>query len=209
MIPIAQPTSDPYITPPMQDAMYFAQTNRKFTEIWPDVTSFVADYKDCQLPMSTYFVAYNDATVPMIYYLLFAKYGNSTIASFDETQFKYQIFTTILNYGPAWLERIKLQKEARALTTDQITEGSTAIYNHAFNPETTPTTQTTTELSYINEQNVTKYKKPKIDAIMLKWQMMDTDVTEPFLAKFKKYFVMFAGASHQIAYPDIWEEVYL
>ena len=177
--------------------------NRKFNEIWPTFGDFQDDYKDCELPMSTYFVAYSDAAVKQIYYLLFARYGNSSIASFDETQFKYQIFSTILDYGPTWLERLNLQKKIRALTDDEIARGSSTIYNHAFNPETAPTTQTMDELTYINDQNVSKFKKSPLEAYGLKWQLLDTDVTEPFLQKFKRYFIFIVSADRPILYPEV------
>ena len=64
------------------------------------------------------------------------------------------------------------------------------MYNHAENPQTAPTTQTTDELDYINEQNVNKYKKGKLDAYALLMGLIKNDVTEAFLVRFKPCFLV-------------------
>lgn len=97
-----------------------------------------------------------DATT--LYYLLYARYGNSSIANSDENQFKYKIFSTIYIGGATWAKKQEIQDKLRAMTEDEILAGTKAINNHAYNPQTAPTTDTVEELNYINEQNTTKYK---------------------------------------------------
>ena len=75
-----------------------------FTEIWEDSDSFLADYQDIGIPTT---ISTTNATT--LYYLLYAKYGNSPIANFDENQFKYKIFTIIFQYGPTWEKRLDIQ----------------------------------------------------------------------------------------------------
>ena len=73
--------------------------NRKFTDIFGKVEDFSAEYKASPLYVTNNKIS--DASISVLYYLLYSNYGNSTIASDDENQFKFQLFTTIFEYGPA------------------------------------------------------------------------------------------------------------
>ena len=154
-----------------------------FTEVWEDVNAFKADYNGVGIP--TTISATNAAT---LYYLLYARYGNSPIANYDENQFKYKIFSVIYQYGPTWEKRLAVQQTLRGLSDTQLLEGASAIYNHAYNPSTNPES---TVLDYINEQNTTKYGKTKMDAYGQLWDLLATDVTGEFLDKFKGCFKQF------------------
>ena len=72
---------------------------------------------------------------------------------------------------------------------NDILAGSKQIYNHAQNPSTDPDIDTDMELQYINDQNVTKNKKGKLEGYALLWQILVSDVTETFLNKFKSLFL--------------------
>ena len=74
------------------------------------------------------------------------------------------------------------------LDSDTLLQGAKAIYNRALNPETNPTTASLEELTYINEQNTTNYKKSKMDALTQLWNLIATDVTESFLERFAPLF---------------------
>ena len=76
------------------------------------------------------------------------------------------------------------------MTEDEILAGTKAIYNHAFNPQTAPTTNTVDELEYINEQNTTTYKKSKLDGYALLWAILNDGVTERFLREFRYHFLV-------------------
>lgn len=164
--------------------LYGNYRNRKFTDIWDEVDSFLNDYNNNGITAT---ISSQSATT--LYYLLYAKYGNSTVASFDEMQFKYKVFATIFQYGPTWEKRIEIQKALRELDIEELQKSATAIYNHSFNPSVAPSTHTLDELSTINDQNVTKHKRSKTDAYALLMSLLETDVTEEFLAKFKKLFL--------------------
>ena len=92
-------------------------------------------------------------------------------------------------YGPTWEKRLEIQKELRNLNIEELQKSATAIYNHSYNPSTEPSTQTLEELRTINDQNVTKHKRSKTDAYALLLSLLETDVTEEFLSKFKKLFI--------------------
>ena len=70
----------------------------------------------------------------------------------------------------------------------EIYKGSKAIYNHAFNPETTPATDDLTEINYINDQNTSNYKKSKLEGLAILLDSLRDDVTSSYIDKFRKMF---------------------
>lgn len=169
----------------MYQALYGNYRNRTFANIWSDVNAFLEDYNNNGIAISI-----SSTTATTLYYLLYARYGNSTIASSDETQFKYKVFSTIFMYGPTWEKRLEIQKAVRELKLEEVMDGGKAIYNTALNPSVAPTTDTLEELPYINNQNTTKYKKSKVDAYSIIINLLETDVTEAFIGQFKKLFLL-------------------
>ena len=166
-----------------------------FTEIYNSAEDFVADYNEINLGGIN-----TAALVTKLFYLLYAKFGNSPIANLDETQFKYKLFSTIFMYGPAWEKRLDIQDKVRQLSADDLIQGAKAINNHAFNPATDPSTGDLEELNYINEQNTTNYKKSKMDAYGQLWNLIATDVTEDFLARFNDCFKKFVKPANPLIY---------
>lgn len=165
-----------------------------FSEIYSEASKFVADYKASGLYDATSGHLNNslsDEKATALFYLLYAKYANNPIANLDENQFKYKMWSIIFKYGPAWEKKLDIQNKIRELTEDEIRVGSKAIYNHAYNPSTEPSTASLEELTAINEQNTTNYKKSKVDAYMALWQIVVSDVTEAFIKKFEPLFKQF------------------
>lgn len=154
-----------------------------FTEIYEDYAAFSAD-KNTYFPLKISNTSQKD-NLEIVYYLLYAKYGNSPIANLDENQFKAKLWATIWQYGPAWEKRVDIQDELKALTSSDLLTGSYAINKHAFNPGTEPSAE---DLNYVNEQNTTQYKKSKMDAYGQLWSLITSNVTEEFMLKFKKLF---------------------
>lgn len=181
---------------PFNMNLYGNFRTRTFNEIWENVDSFISDYKNSGITPTLDADNTENKYITTLYYLLYSRYGNSHIASSDETQFKYKVMSTIFMYGPTWEKRLKLQDEIRALTLDEIKEGALSIYNHAFNPSSAPSTQTKEELNYINDQNTTRYKKSNTDSYMIWDSLLKTDVTAYFLDRFKKLFLT-------IVYPEL------
>lgn len=167
------------------DSVYGNYRTRKFADIWPSADAFIQDYQASAIPQK---LKVADATT--LYYLLYARYGNSSIANSDENQFKYKIFSTIYIGGATWAKKQEIQDKLREMPEDDILAGTKAIYNHAFNPQTAPTTDTVDELEYINEQNTTKYKKSKLDGYALLWAILNDGVTERFLREFRYHFLV-------------------
>lgn len=191
-----------------------------FTDIYPDVETFVNDYKNNGIPYQYTYSYINSqgqpatATVPTLtdtnvqalFYLLYARYGNSPLANRDITQFKYKLFSVIFQYGPAWQKELEVQRKIMNLSEDDIRLGSKAIYNQALNPQTEPSTAALDELTYINQQNTTNYKKSPLEGYAILMELLKKDVTEEFINKFGRCFKKFVSNERPIIYVTEEEE---
>ena len=208
-----------------------------FCEIWDSSDKFLADYNNTGTEFTNQVPpVISQQNALMTYLLLFSRYGNNPIANYDVTQFKNKIFTIIWQYGPAWEKRLSMQEDIRNLTLQEITQGTktdwssegtqsqnnsgtdTTINNHAYNPSTAPTTQTTNELDYIDQQQVAKgtatstiqgtdskttgqvVTKSKMDAYAQLWDLVATDVTNDYIGKFKNCFKQFIAPERNMIY---------
>lgn len=156
----------------------------KFTDVWGDVSSFLSDYQNNGIKTTI-----SQESAQTLYYLLYSRFGNSVIASSDTNRFKYDVWGTIFSYGPTWEKRLEIQEKLRDLTDDDLFTGATTIFNHAFHTGASPSTSTLDELPAINEQNTNKHKKDKMSAYSMLLTLLETDVTQEFLDKFKKLFL--------------------
>ena len=186
-------------------------TNVTFTDIYDNVEDFVNDYKTSGLCIDSngdpdkISIKISDDSATTLYYVLYAEYGNSSIRNWDETQFKYKLFSTIFMYGPSWEKRLEVQAKLRALKEDELTLGAKQIFNHSYNPSTAPSTDTLDELKTINDQNVTKNQRSKLDAYNLLLSLLETDVTNEFLNKFKPLFMQIGFDEPDIFITEIEE----
>lgn len=169
-----------------------------FTDVWDDVDEFKADL--AASPFAGSLSTSTPDNVSIVFYLLYGRYGNNPIANNDVNQWKFKIFSVIFQYGPTWQKRLDIQGKLRSLTESDILLGPKAVYNNALNPGTTPSTGSLDELTYINSQNTTNYKKSKMDAYMQLWDLLKTDVTEEFLNKFGKCFKQFVAPERPLIY---------
>lgn len=176
--------------------LYGNYRNRKFNQIWEDVDSFTEDYNEFNSDIISNGFS-NDKSVPTLFYLLSAYYGNSTVASENEYQFKMKLFSIVFMYGPTWEKRLEIQKKVREMDIEELRKGGKAVYNTALNPgqpvsgsdTTTEGTNTLSELTYINQQNTTNYSKSLPEAYAILTNMLETDVTKEFIDRFKKLFL--------------------
>ena len=166
-----------------------------FNQVWKDYNLFKTDYDASPFTGAIHEgEVIEGKTIPnnleILYYLLYAKFGNSFITNLDENQWKFKVFSTIWKYGPAWEKKLEIQANLKELDikSEDFLKGARAIYNKALNPETDPSTAALTELTYINEQTTTNYKKSKMDALAQLWNLIATDVTDSFLERFAPLF---------------------
>ena len=99
----------------------FPQYDTKLmTEVWSSASEFLTDYQAAGIPTT---ISNQNATT--LYYLLYARYGNTPIANYDENQWKYKMFSIIFQYGPTWEKRLDVQNTLRGLQiSDLIDNGS-------------------------------------------------------------------------------------
>jgi len=105
-----------------------------FTEVYDSADKFVYDYKNVGIPTTI-----SDANATTLYYLIYARYGNSPIANMDITQFKYKLFSIIFQYGPTWEKRLDVQKTLRDMNlADLLNDGGlTELFTHEGEDEST------------------------------------------------------------------------
>lgn len=168
---------------------------RKFSDIFNEYDVFETFLTTCKIPLKI-----SDENTEILYYLLYARYGNSTIQSSDENQFKYKLASIIFQYGPAWEKKLEIQDSLKALTMDELELGSKLINNHALNPSTQPSTNTQYELDKIDSQTVTLTKRGKLEAYNNLLALLSTDVTEAFIKKFQKLFIQFTYPASAYTY---------
>lgn len=176
---------------------------RSFSEIFPDAITFRDEYTASGLydPDNTV------QKLDLLYYLLYARYGNSTVASLDENRFKYDLYSIIFQYGPAWETKLKVQKKVRDLENDDaLFSGSVNINNHSFNPSTDPAVNAFDPLTTINDQTATKWEKAKIEGYAQLMAVLKNDVSEWFLDKFKRLFIINVAPNAPLVYSTTPEE---
>lgn len=167
------------------DSLYGNYRTRTFQDVYPDVNSFIVNYNGIGLPPII-----SDVSATTLYYLLYSRYGNSHIAGSDENRFKYNVFSIIWQYGPAWERKVEIQAKLRGLTEDELADGSKQVYNTASNPDTDPSNYTDLELQFISNQNVTKNRRGILERYTVLLELLENDVTEEFISKFKKLFLV-------------------
>ena len=185
--PILDPFRPEYIT-------------KTFTQVYGSYDEFKSDYDDLISLVSGGITPLTADNIRATYYLLYARYGNTPIVNYDETQFKMKLMSVIATYGPVWEKKKAIQVSLRGLSEAEILQGAKQIYNHAYNPSTEPSTQELEELTHINDQNVTNNKKSKMEAYSILWANLHVDATDEYMNKFKNCFSRFVGDQYPIIY---------
>ena len=166
--------------------LYGYQRTRTFSEIYPTADDFKAAYESNPFATATNI---GDSEIIKIYYLLYANYGNSSICSSDEYRFELKLFSTIYQYGPIYVQKKIIQEKIIDTPYDGFKTGGKVIYNTALNPNVAPTTDSLTELPYINNQNTNNYVKSDAESMQIKWDLMNDNLESEFIAKFKPLFL--------------------
>lgn len=185
---------------PILDPLRPEYITKTFVQVFPSYEKFKSDYDDLIPLVSGGVAPLTASNIQATYYLLFARYGNTPIVNYDETQFKMKLMAIICTYGPVWERKKGIQKSLRDLTEAELLQGAKQIYNHAFNPSTEPTTAQLEELTHINDQNTTNNKKSKMEAYSILWANLHVDATDEYMNKFKNCFSRFVGDQFPIIY---------
>lgn len=165
----------------MSRSLYGSYRTRTFADIYETADVFVKEIQASPLNK-----LYSESC-KTLYYLLYGKYGNSHIASSDETQFKYRLYSIIWQYGPSWKREVDLQDKLRAMSDDEILSGAKSINNVSLNPATE--IEEDVVLKTVNQQTTMSVKKAKMDAYAQFVALLKKDVTAEFLNRFKELFL--------------------
>lgn len=195
----------------INDADMFAGTDtyygeigrtRTFEEIFPSADAFTNATVGTENTLISSLIP-NTLTpdkMTMLYYMLFAQYGVSHIASRNEDQWKLDLFSRIYQYGGIWQKKLYMRDNLLALSDAELRKGGRDIYNHASNPSTAPSTATLHELPRIDDQNTTNRERSTMDAYAMLMSLLDEDITRDFLKKFENMFLKFLGRDYPLGY---------
>lgn len=174
--------------------------NITFSELYPTQEDFVNQYKAVGFPQvyegGTYV---SDDDLKLIWLLFIGRFADSTIKPFNTYgAFHIRFMSRVWQHAPAWKKNLDIQNKLRSMSLEDgspIYEGGKALYNSALNPNTTPGTDTNEELNFINNQNVTKHKKSKLEGLAILSDLLKNDVTEQFLRRFDDFFrtIIYSG----------------
>lgn len=174
--------------------------NITFSDLYPTQEDFVNAYKEVGFPQEYEGGSYvTDDDLRLIWLLLIGRFADSTIKPFNAYgAFHVRFMSRVWQHAPAWKKNLDIQNKLRSLSLEdgsEIYKGSSAIYNTAMNPNTQPGTDTDNELDFINSQNVTKYKKSKLEGLAILSDLLKNDVTEQFLRRFDDFFktIIYSG----------------
>lgn len=165
-------------------SLYGNYRTRTFSQVFEEYSNFNEEWS-----RTVFSTEIETLPIELIFYLLYSRYGNSSIASSDENQFKYKLFSIIFQYAPNWHKEFSIQKQIRAHNIEDFQKGNLNIVNNASNPSTQPSTMDTEELPYVSQQNVSKTTRSLADGYALMLSLLKEDVTETFLKRFQKLFL--------------------
>lgn len=161
---------------------------RKFSDIFGNANVFLQTYKENPLYQSVI----SDERVIQIYYYLYGAYGNSSIASYDEHQFKYKLWTIISTKGLVWSRRQDITEAMAQLSDEDIKKRSVQWTNFSQDPGRLSDGKISEDifLDYIQNQNVTQGKKADAEAYADYIQLLGVGIgnTQDFINQFKKLF---------------------
>ena len=188
----------------MDRTLFQSFNNLTFSQLWETAEDFINSYNITGLPKEEYQL--NDETLRLVWTLLIGRFADSTIKPYNTFgAFKIRFMSRVWQHAPTWKKKLEIQNKLRELSLDdgsQIYEGSKAIFNSAMNPGTAPSTGDTEELNFINNQNVTKYKKSKLEGLSLLNDLLKNDVTEQFLKKFDDFFKTIIYTGNELLYAN-------
>lgn len=179
------------------NSYYGCYRTRTFSDIYTSAEEFIADYSTSPL-----YNEYLEKDLNKLYYLLYGKYGNSHVASSDENQFKYRLYSIIWQYGPGWKKQIEVQTRLQQMDEKEMLESNRSIYNTILNPATVTDVDNDQLLNTVNQQNTIFQKRGKLMAYADLLALLKRDVTKDFLTKFKELFIVVL----QPDYPLLYEE---
>lgn len=190
----------------MFDTLYrTTYRTRKFREIFPqeafdnaevtDYNNFRWWYENCGFPCKvTSKPTSGTDYLKVLYIALLSKYGESHISSQNEPRFRLEVMRIIFQWGALWEKELEIQDKIRELDIDAIINGSKVVNAHSYNDSTEVSIDDAFDNEIpLNEVNTTVWRKDPTEAYAKWLALLDEDVTEKFLNRFKKLFATFAS----------------
>lgn len=184
-------------------SIYGNYRTRTFGQIFPDLTTFKNFFTGCPIPNRLLTgTPYANYTIDAIYALLVSEFFGAHIAHSSEDWFKLRVMQIIFEYGPTWQREMVLQDKLMNATDADLRAGAYSLHNHALHPSTSPSTGTDEELTYIDDQNVNKWKKDYVRSFTDGSAALDDSATRRFINHFKKLFIKFIVPDGNIYYEE-------
>ena len=95
--------------------MYETKT---FSQVYPELDDFTKNVKEDYSEYAKN--ALTDDNLTALYFMLYAKYGNTPMINLSEEIFKAKVVSTIFQKGPTWQRKLKLQEDIRALQYSEV-----------------------------------------------------------------------------------------
>lgn len=175
-------------------SLYGNYRQLKFTDVFEDKDTFIGFLSTCGLQPSV-----TTENLTTLYYLLYARYGNSVVASSDINQFQYKVAAIIFNEGHVWQKKLEIQRTLSEMTIEEAQVSGKGISSHAYNPGEQYDLDSEGILQTINDQNVNTQKVSPVVAAQLLYQSVE-DVTTSFINKFADLFLKFVAPEQPLWY---------
>lgn len=182
------------------DTVFGNYTTRKFSDIFVNADEWMEAIQESPLYTLITGAGVTEDYLRAAYYLMYSRYGNSHIATSDETQFICKIVGGLLSHAPAWVKSLHIQSKLCTLSDDELLTGAKHINNHSFNPSTEPSTASLEELPTVNDQYSDTWKKSNMDAYGQLMALLSMDLNEEFLRKFAKLFIVVTAPQQPLWY---------
>lgn len=189
----------------MQVSRFPHDTTKLFCDIFEDAETFLTEWKASGLYESG---LVSDTNITKLFYLLYSRHANSAIANWDENQFKYKCWAIIYQYAPTWEKKLSVQAKLRSLDeTNGLLDASRAVYNHAYAMgDDMSASDIAGGVDNIDQQNTTKLDKGIVEGYASLITLLEDDVTNTLLDRFRPLFAKFVYTSPDIFVTDLIEE---
>ena len=175
---------------------------RIFSEVFESFEEFMTAWNESPLKTSDF----SEPELELIFYNLYARYGDSHIRYTNEFLFKQRLISTITAQGRIYLKRKEIQSKLMAMSDDDTREGFKNIINAANNPNRTPGTNTNDELPYIESQSVSKGFRGKLEGLQGLDALLDSSFGRKFYDAFKPLFIQILGKQKTVYFVTEYPE---
>ena len=183
------------------DRLFGNYLNMTFSDIYPSAEEFMEDAQGLAAKLIP--EDFTPDSLEITYYLLLARYANSSIAAADVNRFKLQLFSLIYQFGGTWQKKVELQKKIRTLAETEARKSNVQINNHAYNPATQTSTTAFDPLKHIDQKSAATQTKGLLETYAQIGLLLDDSITEDFISHFKKLFLWFVSPQRPLFYMDL------